>query len=382
MNFLERHGKKIALALCFATCVPVISTVYAYEAQPGWHGEGADRYYVLESTREQAVGWLHLNDGTYYFDDNGAMVFGWQEIDSFRYYFGTDGRMVSGEQTIDDVSYNFQEDGKLLTGWTGDFLYDEHGFAVTEQYIEIKDGKYVYVDENGQRVNGWQTINGKKHYFDQKGIMLTGTIEVDGKRYELDEYGVLYTGWTYDADDNAYYHDQYGKLLKDTEKEIEGIMYVFDEDGIAKEKAVVEAEKTAEEEKKKQEEEEQRRKAAVAAAAEASSGAKYDVNGNGIAEAALAQVGTAQDCTMLVTNALAANGIYYHGWPSGYMSLGTVTDDPQPGDLIYYADGGMGMAHIAVYIGNGQAVHGGYNGNETVVASAYLGSGPVFIHLS
>ena len=71
MNFLERHGKKIALALCFATCVPVISTVYAYEAQPGWHGEGADRYYVLESTREQAVGWLHLDDGTYYFDDNG-----------------------------------------------------------------------------------------------------------------------------------------------------------------------------------------------------------------------------------------------------------------------------------------------------------------------
>ena len=105
------------------------------------------------------------------------------------------------------------------------------------------------------------------------------------------------------------------------------------------------------------------------------------MNGNGIAEAALAQVGTAQDCTMLVTNALAANGIYYHGWPSGYMSLGTVTDDPQPGDLIYYADGGMGMAHIAVYIGNGQAVHGGYNGNETVVASAYLGSGPVFIHI-
>ena len=34
------------------------------------------------------------------------------------------------------------------------------------------------------------------------------------------------------------------------------------------------------------------------------------------------------------------------------------------------------MAHIAVYIGNGQAVHGGYNGSETVVASAYLGQAP------
>ena len=58
--------------------------------------------------------------------------------------------------------------------------------------------------------------------------------------------------------------------------------------------------------------------------------------------AALAQLGVNQDCTMLVTNALAANGIYYHGWPAGYLSLGTVTNNPQPGDLIYYADGGLG----------------------------------------
>ena len=50
-SFRENIGRKIALALCFATCIPVISTVYAYEAQPGWHGEGAERYYVLETTR-------------------------------------------------------------------------------------------------------------------------------------------------------------------------------------------------------------------------------------------------------------------------------------------------------------------------------------------
>ena len=158
-------------------------------------------------------------------------------------------------------------------------------------------------------------------------------------------------------------------------------MYGFHEEGIANEKPIVEAEKKAEEEKKRQEEEAQRREEEAAEAASGSD-VHYDVNGNGIAEAALAQLGRTQDCTMLVTNALAANGIYYHGWPAGYLSLGTVTDDQQPGDLIYYADGGMGMAHIAVYVGNGQAVHGGFNGSETVVASAYLGSGPVFIHIS
>ena len=199
------------------------------------------------------------------------------------------------------------------------------------------------MDADGRKVSGWQTIDGSRYYFDEHGIRQSGTIEVNGETYVLDEDGVLQTGW---SDDHAHYRDAYGKIVKNTTMEIDGMTYVFDEEGNA------------------MDEEEARRQERA-----------------GIAEAALAQVGTTQDCTMLVTNALAANGIYYHGWPAGYLSLGTVTDDPQPGDLIYYADGGMGMAHIAVYIGNGQAVHGGYNGSETVVASAYLGSGPVFIRI-
>ena len=102
-----------------------------------------------------------------------------------------------------------------------------------------------------------------------------------------------------------------------------------------------------------------------------------------IAAAAYAQLGVSQDCTMLVTNSLAAAGISFHDWPAGYLSLGSTVSASQavPGDLIYYADGGMGMAHIAVYIGNGQAIHGGFNGNSTVVAPAELGSGGVYIRV-
>ncbi|MBF4993424.1 C40 family peptidase [Arthrobacter gandavensis] len=102
-----------------------------------------------------------------------------------------------------------------------------------------------------------------------------------------------------------------------------------------------------------------------------------------IAAAAYAQLGVMQDCTMLATNALAAAGINYHGWPAGYLSLGRTVSAAEaiPGDLIYYADGGMGMAHIAVYVGNGQAVHGGFFGNQTVVAPAELGSGGVYIRV-
>lgn len=104
----------------------------------------------------------------------------------------------------------------------------------------------------------------------------------------------------------------------------------------------------------------------------------------GIASAAYAQLGVSQDCTMLVTNALAAVGINHHGWPDSYFSLGTQVSasQAQPGDLVYYADGGMGLAHIAVYVGNGQAVHGGWEGGKTVLASVNVGSGPVYIHVN
>lgn len=124
---------------------------------------------------------------------------------------------------------------------------------------------------------------------------------------------------------------------------------------------------------------------AQAAATPAASAAPAASSGTAatIAAAAYAQLGVMQDCTMLATNALAAAGINFHGWPAGYLSLGRTVSAGEaiPGDLIYYADGGMGMAHIAVYVGNGQAVHGGFFGNQTVVAPAELGSGGVYIRV-
>lgn len=104
--------------------------------------------------------------------------------------------------------------------------------------------------------------------------------------------------------------------------------------------------------------------------------------GQRILAAARAQIGVNQDCTMLVTNALKAVGINFHDWPAGYMKLGTIVSNPEPGDLIYYANGGSGMAHIAIYSGAGKAIHGGFNGGQTVEYSANVGSGPVYIRIA
>ena len=61
----------------------------------------------------------------------------------------------------------------------------------------------------------------------------------------------------------------------------------------------------------------------------------------------------------------------YQLWPDQYQGVyGYYTDSPLAGDLIYYNNGGRGVDHIAIYIGNGQAIHGNYKG-KTVQASAY-----------
>lgn len=96
-----------------------------------------------------------------------------------------------------------------------------------------------------------------------------------------------------------------------------------------------------------------------------------------IAQAALAQLGVYQDCTMLVTNSLKAVGINFHSGPAGYLSLGEVTNDPVPGDIIVYS------GHVAIYIGDGKAVHGGWLGNQTVVSTVECTNPFIaFVHVS
>jgi cell wall-associated NlpC family hydrolase len=100
---------------------------------------------------------------------------------------------------------------------------------------------------------------------------------------------------------------------------------------------------------------------------------------SGIVAAALAQLGMDKDCTDVAQDALAAVGIVtsrYEGGPDlgvqSFAQFGTVyafsTDGLAPGDLLVYP----GIPHVAIYIGNGQVVHGGWH--PTALAS-YMSNG-------
>lgn len=43
-------------------------------------------------------------------------------------------------------------------------------------------------------------------------------------------------------------------------------------------------------------------------------------------------------------------------------------DDAEPGDLLFYSFNGRGIDHVAVYLGDGQAVHAPSSGKQVIVA--------------
>lgn len=107
----------------------------------------------------------------------------------------------------------------------------------------------------------------------------------------------------------------------------------------------------------------------------------------GIVNGAYAQLGIAQDCTDLVQNALSAIGIVtsrLHGGPDLGTGVGTwaqfgyqVTDGSYaPGDILIWPG-----YHVAIYVGNGMAIHGGWtnggrHGESTVLTGAFATGAP------
>ncbi len=112
---------------------------------------------------------------------------------------------------------------------------------------------------------------------------------------------------------------------------------------------------------------------AAAAAPAAAAPAVGGVNAAMVASA-YAQIGIMQDCTAMVERALGSAGIPVGDLgPMQFMNYGKVVSDPQPGDMIVQS------GHVAIYIGNGQAISGGINGNQTGIhpISWLTATGPI-----
>ena len=163
----------------------------------GWVQSGSFWYYMNPSDGTMVTGWQSIGGKWYYFEGSGAMSTGWKSVGGVWYYFGTSGAMMTGWQEIGGKWYYFETSGAMASGWKQSggkwYLFDSSGVMVTGWKQE---GSVWYLfDDNGAMVTGWKSSGGKWYYFEGSGAMATGWKQLSGVWYYFGTSGAMATGW-------------------------------------------------------------------------------------------------------------------------------------------------------------------------------------------
>ena len=329
MNFVENNGKKVAAILCVASAFPVVATVVAAKEEPGWHGDC-------------------------YVNEDKTVAKGWQEIEGKSYYFSEDGTVNSSKTekaTTASVSSNITGEVKETVATASQEAVKEETEQKAAEVVETPVTTTEATDttetpaetpapEQTETPAPEQNVTPAPEQTETPAPEQTVTPAPEQTETPAPEQNVT-------------------PAPEQTETP-------------APEQTVTPApEQTT---------------PAPEVQAPAETPATSTL-GQRISAEAQKLVGVTDGlwCTQVVQQALANAGVSdaYQLWPDQYAGqYGYYTNDPQEGDLLYYNNGGRGVDHIAIYIGNGQAVHGNYEG-KTVIASAYLSTAasPQFIRV-
>ena len=313
MNFVENNGKKVAAILCVASAFPVVATVVAAKEEPGWHG---DRYVNEDKT----------------------VAKGWQEIEGKSYYFSEDGTVNSSKTenaTTASVSSNITWEVK------------ETVTTASQEAVKQETEEKAVVDEAPVQTEEVKTDTTETTTDTTTDTTdTTETPEAPAAPVETPSVDTTTQAPEQNTTPAPAAPEQTPEQNPTPAPEAPAAPEQTPAPAPAPEETVTPApEQTA------------------------------SSLGDRISSSAQELVGVTDGlwCTQVVQQALANAGVSdaYQLWPDQYQGVyGYYTDSPLAGDLIYYNNGGRGVDHIAIYIGNGQAVHGNYNG-KTVIADAY-----------
>ena len=324
MNFVENNGKKVAAILCVASAFPVVATVVAAKEEPGWHG---DRYVNEDKT----------------------VAKGWQEIEGKSYYFSEDGTVNSSKTekaTTASVSSN-------ITG-------------------EVKETVATASQE------------AVKQETEEKAVVEETPVQTEEVKTETTTDTTTDTTVTPDTAETPEAPAAPEQTPEQDPTPAPEAPATPEQNPTPAPEAPTAPEQTPSEDTTTPAPTPDQ---TVTPAPDQNTTPAPDQNttpapdqtasslGDRISSSAQELVGVTDGlwCTQVVQQALANAGVSdaYQLWPDQYQGVyGYYTDSPLAGDLIYYNNGGRGVDHIAIYIGNGQAVHGNYNG-KTVIADAY-----------
>ena len=170
-----------------------------------------------------------LDGNSYYFQkDSGQMVRDrfWSDDDGNWYYSDKEGKLVTGEQTIDGFDMYFYPDGVQAKG----------------EIVTIGIEPYYFDKDSGHKViNTDITINGKTYHAEANGLLIETEQKlpqlplVSGGHFQEDSSGNWYyytatgeklRGWQ-NVDGVTLYFDEEGRQAKDGERIIDGFHYYF-----------------------------------------------------------------------------------------------------------------------------------------------------------
>ncbi len=331
MNFVENNGKKVAAILCVASALPVVGTVFAMESQPGWHG---DKY--VKADHKVAKGWTKVGSKSYYFDEKG-------NVD----------RTVSKNASATVVSTDIANTAKTV-------VKESTTAAVDSEETRLNN------EVSAQEVQETKTVVS----LDNANVDVVKTTDTDTLT-DAPKADVLV------SDDSVVANT----VTKVEPQAPEATVTPTTDTTVNTDQSNVPNTNVPTQDTTVAPAPEQTQPEAPAQPDNSQTNTSSSFQQN-VAQAALNQVGDHKWCTEVATDSLnAASGGQTYGvyWPDQYMNLGSVfTDRSQlvAGDLVYYQnDGRAGSAgvnvpdHIAVYVGNGTVVNGGWNYGPNVATS-------------
>ena len=354
MNFVENNGKKVAAILCVASAFPVVATVVAAKEEPGWHG---DRYVNEDKT--VAKGWQEIEGKSYYFSENGT-------VNSSKTEKATTASVssnITGE-VKETVATASQEAVKEVV--------EEKAAEVVETPAETTEAPAeTPAPEQTETPAPEQTVTPAPEQTETPAPEQTVTPAPEQTVTPAPEQTVTPAPEQTVTPAPEQTVTPAPEQTETPAPEQTVTPAPEQTETPAPEQTVTPAPEQTE-----------------TPAPEQTTTPTATTLGQRISAEAQKLVGVTDGlwCTQVVQQALANAGVSdaYQLWPDQYCGqYGYYTDSPAEGDLIYYNNGGRGVDHIAIYIGNGQAVHGNYDG-KTVIASAtsqYLAS-PQYIRVN
>ena len=349
MNFVENNGKKVAAILCVASAFPVVATVVAAKEEPGWHG---DRYVNEDKT----------------------VAKGWQEIEGKSYYFSEDG-------TVNSSKTENASTASVSSNITGEVK--ETVTTASQEAVKQETEEKAVVEETPvqtEEVKTETTTDTTETPEAPVAPVETPSVDTTTQTPEQDPTPApeapVAPVETPSVDTTTQTPEQDPTPAPEAPAAPVETPSV-DTTTQAPEQNTTPAPAAPEQTPEQNPTPAPEQTPAPAPEETVTPAPEQTASslGDRISSSAQELVGVTDGlwCTQVVQQALANAGVSdaYQLWPDQYQGVyGYYTDSPQAGDLIYYNNGGRGVDHIAVYIGNGQAVHGNYNG-KTVIAGAY-----------